>query len=518
MYLLNERFGGSNMQIIRTIPAALAFGTAFTILWGVADPLAASAEVIEIEAEGRYPGGMQETPEQMQAQALEKAKQAAAEKVGVYVESHTETQNGVITKDNIRTWAASVLEITQRDFRMLPLADGKTIEMVCTIKARVDTDKIKSVDFADKEEQLQKINNQNQRIKELEAEAERLRSQIHTLSAAQQERAKEQLSENRRQSLMAIYEKNLDFYDLGQQPNMTELLETAAKLTELDPQNTTAFRAMMYYYRERREYQNAINYAERLLNHNPSPDLTIEACTQIGSIYTYELDERNKARTYVNRAIIQACQKYSQAEIDAYVNGSDVIVENFQLKGKTNTIRELYAMKSFLDNKNPSFVSYAIVKGDNLELDRIYNIKYPTDSTGYENNSSINANRKITETERLLLDKIFDQQNGAPIIDKEKGLIIAQGIGVGPKNSLSSVYKLYGIQAARLTALRSMTEVILGVHVASNTKENTITTKTEAPPALLDHAREIGTFYDEKGGCYIYMEIPLKYVEKYMQD
>lgn len=502
------------MQIIRTIPAALAFGTAFTILWGVADPLAASAEVIEIEAEGRYPGGMQETPEQMQAQALEKAKQAAAEKVGVYVESHTETQNGVITKDNIRTWAASVLEITQRDFRMLPLADGKTIEMVCTIKARVDTDKIKSVDFADKEEQLQKINNQNQRIKELEAEAERLRSQIHTLSAAQQERAKEQLSENRRQSLMAIYEKNLDFYDLGQQPNMTELLETAAKLTELDPQNTTAFRAMMYYYRERREYQNAINYAERLLNHNPSPDLTIEACTQIGSIYTYDLDDKRKALTYVNRAIIQTRQKYSQAEIDAYVNGSDVIVEDWQLKGKTNTIRELYVMKSFLDNKNPSFTTLTVLKGDRLELDRIYNIKYPTNLTGHENIPPNITGRKLTEAEHITLDKEGDG------IDKENGRIFAQGVGRGPKNSLSSVYKLYGIQAARLAALRSMAEIILGVHVASSTKENEnkITTKIEAPPALLDHAREIGTFYDEKGGCYIYMEIPLKYVEKYMLD
>ncbi len=505
------------MQIIRTLPAALALGAAFTVLWGVADPLAASAEVIEIEAEGRYPGGMQETPEQMQAQALEKAKQAAAEKVGVYVESHTETQNGVITKDNIRTWAASVLEITQRDFRMLPLADGKTIEMVCTIKARVDTDKIKSVDFADKEEQLQKINAQNQRIKELEAEAERLRSQITTLSAAQQERAKEQLSENRRQSLIAIYEKNLDFYDLGKQPNMDELLDTASKLTELDPQNTTAFRAMMYYYRERHEYQNAINYAERLLNNNPSPDLTIEACTQIGSIYAYELDDRHKALTYVNRAIIQTRQKYSQAEIDAYVNSSDVIVEDFELKGKTNTIRELYVMKSFLDNKNPSFTSYTIVKTDNLELDRIYNIKYPTNSTGYESNSSSKATRKITEAERLILDKIFDQQNGAPIIDKEKGLIIAQGVGIGPKNSLSSVYKLYGIQSARLDALRSMTEILLGVNATAN-DENTITSKTEAPPALHDHAREIGTFYDEKGGCYIYMEMPLKYAEKYWNE
>ena len=43
------------MQIIHQAPlAALGLGAAFTVVWGVADPVAALAEVRVIEADGYY--------------------------------------------------------------------------------------------------------------------------------------------------------------------------------------------------------------------------------------------------------------------------------------------------------------------------------------------------------------------------------------------------------------------------------------------------------------------------------
>ena len=51
------------MQIIHQAPlAVLGMGAAFTILWGVADPMAAFAEVREVEAEGYYMMG--DSPEE----------------------------------------------------------------------------------------------------------------------------------------------------------------------------------------------------------------------------------------------------------------------------------------------------------------------------------------------------------------------------------------------------------------------------------------------------------------------
>ena len=43
------------MQIIHQAPlSALGLGAAFTVIWGVADPMAAFAEVRVIEADGYY--------------------------------------------------------------------------------------------------------------------------------------------------------------------------------------------------------------------------------------------------------------------------------------------------------------------------------------------------------------------------------------------------------------------------------------------------------------------------------
>ena len=45
------------MQIIHQVPLfALGMGAAFTVLWGVADPVAAFAEVKVVEADGYYAG------------------------------------------------------------------------------------------------------------------------------------------------------------------------------------------------------------------------------------------------------------------------------------------------------------------------------------------------------------------------------------------------------------------------------------------------------------------------------
>ena len=64
--------GADFMQIIHQAPlSALGLGAAFSVIWGVADPVAALAEVRVIEADGYYIMG--EGPEENAAVAKERA-------------------------------------------------------------------------------------------------------------------------------------------------------------------------------------------------------------------------------------------------------------------------------------------------------------------------------------------------------------------------------------------------------------------------------------------------------------
>ena len=95
----------------------LGAGAAFTILWDVADPVAAYAEVKIVEADGYYIMG--DGPEENQAVAKERAqayaKRAASEQAGIYVESIYEVKMSKLTRDEIRTISANVMEVQETE-------------------------------------------------------------------------------------------------------------------------------------------------------------------------------------------------------------------------------------------------------------------------------------------------------------------------------------------------------------------------------------------------------------------
>ncbi|WP_074696914.1 hypothetical protein [Selenomonas sp. KH1T6] len=104
------------MQIIHQAPlAALGLGAAFTVVWGVADPVAAFAEVRVIEADGYYIMG--DGPEENAAVAKERARadarRAASEQAGLYVAGMTEVKKGKLTRDEIRTISVAVMEVKE---------------------------------------------------------------------------------------------------------------------------------------------------------------------------------------------------------------------------------------------------------------------------------------------------------------------------------------------------------------------------------------------------------------------
>ena len=155
-------------------------------------------------------------------------------------------------------------------------------------------------------------------------------------------------------------------------------MTTAEKLASVDAGNPSAFRATVYVYRHEDKIQNVVDYCREMLAANTSADISIEACAQLGDIYYNEIFDTPTAKKYVDQGIALVKKKYSKAQIEKLVNGTNVEVKNFELIGRSNTIRELYILKSDIENVNPEFDSVSVMEELELTEYRIYNIKYRT--------------------------------------------------------------------------------------------------------------------------------------------
>ena len=181
------------------------------------------------------------------------------------------------------------------------------------------------------------------------------------------------------ENLIAEYEKAVDIYNLDQQVDWKNLMVNAIKLRNLDPQNVIAFRALVYYQRDQMQIKQARAYCKDALKNKPSTELAIEAYFQLADMYHNEMNYDFKAIKYVNQAISIVKRKYKPAEIDKIVNGNDVIAKDLKLTGKTNTIRELYILKSELEGANPTFETSTEIENSIIKSEKIFNIKYRTD-------------------------------------------------------------------------------------------------------------------------------------------
>lgn len=156
-------------------------------------------------------------------------------------------------------------------------------------------------------------------------------------------------------------------------------MTTTEKLAALDAGNASAFRATVYVYRHEDKFQNVVDYCKKMLAANTSADISIEACVQLGDIYHNEIFDTPTAKKYVDQGISLVKKKYSKAEIEKLVNGTNVEIIDLQLIGRSNTIREIHFLKSDIENINPEFDSVSVMENYEVTEDRIYNIKYHTD-------------------------------------------------------------------------------------------------------------------------------------------
>lgn len=99
-------------------------------------PLLCFAEPHYITATGTYLMGDGETPASAQDKALLNAKRSAIEQAGVYIESFSQTENLQLTKDEVTTLSAGLLQVTSSKVQRTLTGDGAlsfTAEITCLV-------------------------------------------------------------------------------------------------------------------------------------------------------------------------------------------------------------------------------------------------------------------------------------------------------------------------------------------------------------------------------------------------
>ena len=260
------------MQIIHQAPlSALGLGAAFTVIWGVTDPVAAFAEVRVIEADGYYIMG--DGPEENAAVAKERARadarRAASEQAGLYVAGMTEVKKGKLTRDEIRTISAAVLEVKE-DGVTPEVLGGTVIQYHCHMKAVVDTGSITEQLRQDRQSFVEAV----QRNKELEAENARINAELAELK----ERYKT-TSEARKQEINREVKRNEDAFTAVQwnEKGMERLnrkdyqgaIEYFRRAIDLDPQYASPWSNMGHAYNKLGDYNKAIECCCKAIDLDP---------------------------------------------------------------------------------------------------------------------------------------------------------------------------------------------------------------------------------------------------------
>jgi len=250
------------MRIVNQVTmATLGMGAAFTVLYGVADPLAAFAEVQTVEADGYYTVG--DGPDENMKVARERAKadarQKASEKAGVFVESLSEVKMGELTRDEVRTISANVLEVLQ-DEPVTPVpiqveTSAGTLSVLrlhCHMVAKVDTANVMeqlSMDTIRMEEAVKKNQALEKELAAINEEVARIKGTYQKASDAEKSKLGEEMKANERRFEAMEWCRKGDSYGLLERGGEEKAVECYNKALEIDPTCANAYICLgrLYY-------------------------------------------------------------------------------------------------------------------------------------------------------------------------------------------------------------------------------------------------------------------------------
>ena len=146
-------------------------GLVLLAAWVWLAPAPAGADVRTLTATGEYRLGDNDTKTDAKRLALLDAKRLALEKVGTYLEGVTEVKNLSVTRDEIRSYTAGIVEVVEQETHTT--LDGETTVVRVDVTVRVDT-----ADVAKQLKELRKNEQAKEDLLRAKAEADLLRKEL----------------------------------------------------------------------------------------------------------------------------------------------------------------------------------------------------------------------------------------------------------------------------------------------------------------------------------------------------
>lgn len=238
----------------------------------------AFAAVQTVEGDGEWIVGDGENMAVAKERAKENAYQNAAERAAVYIESSTEVVNFQLTKHEIRTFAATVLQLKGTP-EFAPVVQGKTVEMHCHLVATVDDEDIRTAlsKKTELEESIAREQEKDARIAELNRQVKELNLQLQAADTeAQKEKIQQQIktNENSFTAAQLVSEGRKIYRQTG---NYDKAMEYFRQAIELDPQYVPGYMYLAEYYQyQKKDLENSFAVFKKAFTAIPDDQLPYE--------------------------------------------------------------------------------------------------------------------------------------------------------------------------------------------------------------------------------------------------
>ena len=197
-----------------------------------------------ITATGVYIMGENDSPKIAKDAARQEAMRSAVEQAGVYVESYSKTQNYTLTEDQVKTISGAVLKV--QDEKATPELSNGVWKYTVTLTAEVDTSQIDLKAMLEKQEELEKLQQERDALKK---QNEELLAKYQQSQGAERDVLQKRL-ENQ-YTLSSIFEDCVAKIQRGEQHAAIAQLSDVIR----DEQVTDSPLAYAYYLRGRAYYE-----------------------------------------------------------------------------------------------------------------------------------------------------------------------------------------------------------------------------------------------------------------------
>ncbi len=313
--------------------------------------LQAIAETKTFLREWTHIAGDEDSKNSSRAIAFEQVKRLLAEELGTYIESYTEVKNSQLTKDQIISFTAAIIQTKPIDESW----DGKKFWLKAEMKA--DPDEVaKNIENLSKDKKLKKeLEDSRRKASDALAEVEKLRKELQ--KSKSDEQSKRYNEAIQRLSATDLYEQGIRY---SNRKKLNEAIDAFTVAIKVNPNYYEAYLLRGINYGKKGKHDLAIEDFIKAITINPNePDAYLGRGLVYVYAYKYDL-----AIMDFNKAIEIDPDYYDayryRGDLYFYKHDYDKAIEDFD---KAVAVNPGAIIKSMSDSiaKNPkNFISYYI--------------------------------------------------------------------------------------------------------------------------------------------------------------